>query len=336
MSTFHLSDVPPNATPDQLLELCEKHERLLPQILSADPELGEVLTTKDVSKVRMLMMQRMMKHHKSIFEKEKERREIFANPDTAENQQKIADMLQQEEIDNLHNIAMEENPESFAQVSMLYVPLEVNNVPLKAFVDSGAQMTIMSQECAEKCNVLRLMDKRYAGMASGVGTAKILGRIHMVQMKLGNSYFPVSITILENSSLDMLFGLDTLRRYRCSIDLANNCLRMSDGSSGIEEVPFLGEGEIPQKKEDIESGQGFLGGGGTKEGGGNKEGETDAMNVDNTSASSGTLPPPPQNNSEQGLKSLVEMGFSESEARQALNACGGNVQEAAALLFASK
>lgn len=158
----------------------------------------------------------------------------------------------------------------------------------------------------------------------------------MVQMKLGNSYFPVSITILENSSLDMLFGLDTLRRYRCSIDLANNCLRMSDGSSGIEEVPFLGEGEIPQKEEDIESGQGFLGGGGTKEGGGNKEGETDAMNVDNTGASSGTLPPPPQNNSEQGLKSLVEMGFSESEARQALNACGGNVQEAAALLFASK
>jgi len=131
--------VPPNATPDQLLELCEKHDNLLPQIMSADPDLGEVLASKDVSKVRLLIMQRMMKHHKSIFEREKERREIFANPDTAENQKKIEEMLRQEEIDNLHNIAMEENPESFAQVSMLYVPLEVNNVPLKAFVDSGAQ-----------------------------------------------------------------------------------------------------------------------------------------------------------------------------------------------------
>ena len=41
----------------------------------------------------------------------------------------------------------------------------------------------------------------------------------MVQMKLGNSYFPVSVTILENSTMDVLFGLDTLKRYRCAIDL---------------------------------------------------------------------------------------------------------------------
>ena len=52
-----------------------------------------------------------------------------------------------------------------------------------------------------------------------MGTAKIIGRVHIAQMKFGNSVFPVSITVLEKNDVDFLFGLDTLRRYRCVIDL---------------------------------------------------------------------------------------------------------------------
>ena len=270
---FFIHDIPAQASPEVLLALCEEHENLLPEIMEMDTELGEKLSSKDVKAVRMLMMQRSFKGHKAAWEKKKEEEAIFANPDTAENQAKIAEMLRVQEVNRLHDIAMEENPESFAQVYMLYVNLEVNNVPLKAFVDSGAQMTIMSEACAERCNVLRFLDKRYAGMASGVGTAKILGKIHMVQMKLGNSYFPVSATILENSSMDVLFGLDTLKRYRCCIDLHKNVLRMGDGVTGAEEVPFLSEAEIPQSREKTEEGNGLLGG----KGGGSGDKALDAL-----------------------------------------------------------
>lgn len=53
--------------------------------------------------------------------------------------------------------------------------MQVNGVALKTFVDSGAQVTIMSQSCAERCGLLRLMDTRFQGTAVGVGSAKILG-----------------------------------------------------------------------------------------------------------------------------------------------------------------
>jgi hypothetical protein len=45
--------------------------------------------------------------------------------------------------------------------------------------------------------------------------------VHIAQMHFGKSIFPVSITILEKNDVDFLFGLDTLRRYRCVIDLGN-------------------------------------------------------------------------------------------------------------------
>lgn len=42
--------------------------------------------------------------------------------------------------------------------------------------------------------------------------------------------------------MEFLFGLDMLRRYRCSIDLEKNCLRFPDMSL---ELPFLPEHELP-------------------------------------------------------------------------------------------
>lgn len=46
---------------------------------------------------------------------------------------------------------------------------------------AGAQMTIMSKACAKRCNIDYLIDKRWAGVARGVGVQRILGRVHMCE-----------------------------------------------------------------------------------------------------------------------------------------------------------
>lgn len=67
---------------------------------------------------------------------------IEADPMNPEHQALIEERIRAENIRRNYEAAMENNPESFVRVSMLYIPLQINRIPLKAFVDSGAQQTI--------------------------------------------------------------------------------------------------------------------------------------------------------------------------------------------------
>lgn len=81
----------------------------------------------------------------------------------------------------------------------------------------GAQTTIMSAACAERVNIMRLVDTRWAGIAKGVGVQRIIGRIHMVQVAIENDFLTTSFSVLEEQPMDMLLGLDMLKRHQVNI-----------------------------------------------------------------------------------------------------------------------
>ncbi len=143
---------------------------------------------------------------------------------------------------------MEHAPEMFGNIVMLYVNTSVNGVPIKAFIDTGAQMSIISKACAERCSLMRLVDPHYATTAVGVGTQATLGRIHMCQLQVAGAFLPVALHVMEKQAMDMIIGLDMLRRHQCLVDLRRNMLVI--GTTGAE-TPFLTESELPERDRDF-------------------------------------------------------------------------------------
>lgn len=144
MRKMHLSDVPADISAEALIQMTKEHTNILAQLSSADPELHVLVAAEDIPKIRALMMKRRMQNHKAKFERKVLEDKIWADPDNEENQKIIAERIRLENVQQNMETAMEELPEGFGSVIMLYVDVEINGHPVKAFVDSGAQSTIVS------------------------------------------------------------------------------------------------------------------------------------------------------------------------------------------------
>lgn len=156
---------------------------------------------------------------------------------------------------------MTEYPESLGRVLMLYIDAKINGHAIQPFCDSGAQMTIMSEKLAKECGLEDYIDTRFAGTAVGVGTGKILGRIHIVQLQIGNYFFPCSVTVMASNhnegqqgkpeaatgrDMPFLLGLDMMKRHTCQIDLEKGVLKFRIAPSQYMETPFLHEKDLDE------------------------------------------------------------------------------------------
>jgi len=138
-------------------------------------------------------------------------------------------------------------------------------------------------------------------MAMGIGTSRILGRIHAADMEILGKKFTCSLTVLEDNKVEFLLGLDNLKRHLCCIDLVQGMLHMRSGEISVS---FLSEGEI--KKNQFEE-------------------EKELMLERQKSLGS--------RQNEDDIKSLIEMGFTRNQVLEALSICDGVKEHAAQYLL---
>lgn len=240
----------------------------------------------------------------------------------------------------------------------------------------------VSPECADMCGLVilaiepfimdspssrisRLIDHRFSGIARGVGTAKILGRVHSTHIKVADLFLPCAITVMEvclhclllfcarltgraqGREVDLLFGLDMLKAHQACIDLENNVLRIKG-----REVKFLAEHELPDKAKTDHAAledeppqsqaststsstsppqQAFPGSG--QRLGGTSQLPTPQTRTPATGTPSSSSGPPPARFPEKDIQLIMDMGLSREEAIRTLDAANGNVDIAASLLF---
>lgn len=319
-----------NAQAEAFRQQVMNDRRVMSEIQEGNPELALAIVTGDLAVIGRFLRAR----HEAEMARRRELEQLHADPFNVDNQRRIEELIRTEQVHENYEHAVEHNPAAFAQVSMLYINVKVNNVPVKAFVDSGAQMTIMSPDMARRCNVGHLIDTRFRGMAVGVGSQRILGRVHMMPLTIEGESYPCMVTVLERDNMDFLLGLDMLKAHRAIIDLKENVLRI-----GTVTTPFLGESEIPR---------GSIGG---------KEMATEPNHPDDSSTaasnqtpatssipSGGAIQPSTQRTpqtggggggapSEANIATLVGLGATREEAIQLLRAANNNVDVAAGMMF---
>ena len=222
----------------------------LNSLFNTDPELAEAIVSGNTPKVESIVRKQVEEAEKKQKDEEMEYiRLMNSDPNDPDVQQKIAKIIQKKNIDENLRQAEEYMPETLFPVHMLFINLEINKMKVVALVDTGAQSTIMSQDLCKKCDLFNLCDTRCSGIAKGVGTSRIVGVVHAAQMKIQNKVLMAKITVLENSSIVFIFGLDNMRAHRCTIDLKQNGLIFPD--IGVT-AKFLSDGEIKKIKEEQE------------------------------------------------------------------------------------
>ena len=145
----------------------------------------------------------------------------------------------------------------------LFADCKVNNIPTQCLIDTGATLTIMSfgmWESIAPCSSPTLEPYEGCVFTASGDRIEIKGKTS-VFVELDSIHCPCNI-LVANIDLDLILGLDFLKKHNCQIDVANNSLKVQDktcplnmtGKIGCYRVTISNTVEIPPRSEIITEG----------------------------------------------------------------------------------
>jgi len=131
--------------------------------------------------------------------------------------------------------AYTEIPHTFIPCKMIHMTAKINNTEIKFLVDTGAQISILPLSVASGCGLSNIIDEQYSGELKGVGTDKIMGRIHYVELQLPCGIYPCGFTVCKNDKMVPILGIDMMRNLGLSLDFIKNKITFDNNKY---EIPF--------------------------------------------------------------------------------------------------
>jgi len=127
------------------------------------------------------------------------------------------------------------NPFAASSSHMAIVPCTIGNISIEMLVDTGAQTSVLSMPIVRQLGLINRLDRRYMGVAAGVGQARISGKISNVicAFGVGHVEFPMDFIVLDIKDSLVILGLDQMRKYKCLVDIEREKL-IFGGKNGIE------------------------------------------------------------------------------------------------------
>lgn len=230
----------PLAEAQRLLGFYLSQPAELDRLLHDDPALFEAVGTESAENVARVLAQRQQAVAPPIVDA---RDSLLPGELSSDYQHGLEQRIAAERLHQLEQDTYEHYPELFVPTEMLFVHGRVGAAETEVFVDTGAQTTIMRREFAERANVMKNVDRRYAITVSGVGSQKALGRIWQLPLEMNGRLFLLSCTVLEDFAHDVLLGLDMMKRHRCVIDLHG--FSLSFGTEAFT-IPFISDHQLSQ------------------------------------------------------------------------------------------
>ncbi len=106
--------------------------------------------------------------------------------------------------------------------TLLHVLATIDNYDIAVIIDSGASLSAISSKHVATLGLTNKINSNISYTMRGVGTAKCLGVIHNLTMKINNTLLTqISLNVIDSNDDILLFGLDVLNKNNCIIDVGN-------------------------------------------------------------------------------------------------------------------